>query len=116
MLRGQLSYIYMLLMTSLEVVAEAGNPQMIALDQRSLQQAVQLFAGDNLDLRAVKRAAENTEAEILISSHQPNPLISSSFSSWNINPSKDSRQAEADDVNALSIWLAATCQAFAYQD
>lgn len=65
--------------------ASAGVADPIALNQLSLQQAEQLFAGGNRELLAAKRAVEDAEADTLIAGQRPNPVLSLGLSSVNVN-------------------------------
>jgi cobalt-zinc-cadmium efflux system outer membrane protein len=65
--------------------ASAGVADPIALNQLSLQQAEQLFAGGNRELLAAKRAVEGAEADTLIAGQRPNPVLSLGLSSVNVN-------------------------------
>jgi cobalt-zinc-cadmium efflux system outer membrane protein len=65
--------------------ASTGVASPIVLNQLSLQQAEQLFAGGNRELLAAKRAVEGAEADTLIAGQRPNPVLSLGLSSVNVN-------------------------------
>lgn len=90
MLRRQLGWICIMLMVNAPSLlaadaASAGVADPIALNQLSLQQAEQLFAGGNRELLAAKRAVEGAEADTLIAGQRPNPVLSLGLSSVNVN-------------------------------
>ena len=59
--------------------------QNIPLDHLTLQQAGQLFAGYSRELLAARRSVQAAEADTIIAGQRPNPVLSYSFSSYNIN-------------------------------
>lgn len=59
--------------------------QNISLDQLSLSQAEQLFAGYSRELLAAKRSLQSAEADTLIAGQRPNPVLSVGVSSLNVN-------------------------------
>jgi outer membrane protein, heavy metal efflux system len=63
----------------------APDLQNIPLDRLTLQQAEQLFAGYSRELLAAKRSVQAAEADTLIAGQSPNPVLSYSFSSLNMN-------------------------------
>jgi len=90
MLRRQLGWACMMLMMNTPCLlaadaASAGVAGPIVLNQLSLQQAEQLFAGGNRELLAAKRAVEGAEADTLIAGQRPNPVLSLGLSSVNVN-------------------------------
>lgn len=90
MLRRQLGWMCIMLMVNAPSLlaadaASAGVADPIALNQLSLQQAEQLFAGGNRELLAAKRAVEDAEADTLIAGQRPNPVLSLGLSSVNVN-------------------------------
>ncbi|MDF0379103.1 MULTISPECIES: TolC family protein [unclassified Methylophilus] len=85
MLRRQQGWLCVLLMVCFEAVADSGVAPAIAWDQLSLQQAELVFAGNNRDLLAAKRAIESAEADTLIAGQKPNPVLSLGLSSLNLN-------------------------------
>ncbi|TXI47256.1 MAG: TolC family protein [Methylophilus sp.] len=90
MLRCQLGWVCIMLMMNAQCLlaadtASTGVASPIVLNQLSLQQAEQLFAGGNRELLAAKRAVEGAEADTLIAGQRPNPVLSLGLSSVNVN-------------------------------
>lgn len=105
MLRRQLSLACVMLMISMQSLMAAdatsggiGDP--VALNQLSLQQAEQLFAGGNRELLAAKRAVEGAEADTLIAGQRPNPVLSMGLSSVNVNRG----QGNQNQSGANGLW------------
>jgi outer membrane protein, heavy metal efflux system len=90
MLRRQLGWACIMLIVSAQSLlaadaASTGIADPIVLNQLSLRQAEQLFAGGNRELLAAKRAVEGAEADTLIAGQRPNPVLSLGLSSVNVN-------------------------------
>lgn len=105
MLRRQLGWACVMLMTSVQCLlaadaAPGGIADPVALNQLSLQQAEQLFAGGNRELLAAKRAVEGAEADTLIAGQRPNPVLSLGLSSVNVNRG----QGNQNQSGANGLW------------
>lgn len=105
MLRRQLGWVCIMLMVNAPSLlaadaASAGVADPIALNQLSLQQAEQLFAGGNRELLAAKRAVEGAEADTLIAGQRPNPVLSLGLSSVNVNRG----QGNQNQSGANGLW------------
>ncbi len=109
MLRHQREWVCAMLMLCVQLLyaadamsvgVQSAAPVALALDQLTLQQAEQLFAANNRELLAAKRAVEAAEAETLIAGQRPNPVLSLGLSSVNVNRG----QGNQNQNGATSVW------------
>lgn len=93
-------YLYLLLILSLEAMADPISTQATPTGQLSLQQAEHLFANNNRDLLAAKQAIEGSEADVVIAGQKPNPVLSLGLSSLNLNRG----QGNTNQNGQRSLW------------